>query len=71
MKSEITGKQMKLYNTIKNFIDENGYAPTIRELNKITHIKSTATTHSKLVQLKKKGYISYIVGKSRTIRLLK
>ena len=67
----ITGKQMKLYDIIKNFIDENGYAPTIRELNKLTHIKSTSTTHSKLTQLKKKGYITYVEGKSRTIKILK
>ena len=67
----MTEKQKKLYEAIKSFIEVNGYAPTIRELNVITNIKSTATTHSKLLQLKKKGFITYVEGKSRTIKIIK
>lgn len=67
----MTKKQEELYKAIKEFIEVNGYAPTIRELNEITNKKSTATTFNKLLQLKKKGYITYEEGKSRTIKILK
>ena len=67
----MTKKQKELYIAIKEFIKNNGYAPTVRELNKVTNIKSPATTYAKLVQLKKKGYITYVEGKSRTIKILK
>ena len=70
-KDELTKKQEKLYLAIKNFIKKNGYAPTIREINEIINIKSTSTTFTKLLQLQKKGYITYINGKARTIKLLK
>ena len=68
---KLSNKQKELYSVIKDFITTNGYAPTIRELNIITDIKSTSTTFSKLKQLKKKGYITYLDNKSRTIRILK
>lgn len=67
----MTKKQEELYLAIKSFIKDNGYAPTVRELNEITNIKSPATTYAKLIQLKRKGYITYIEGKSRTIKILK
>lgn len=67
----MTKKQHKLYLAIKDFIKENGYAPTIRELNIMTNTKSTSTVYTKLVQLKKKGYITYVEHKSRTIKILK
>lgn len=70
-KDKLTKKQEKLYLVIKNFIEKNGYAPTIREINEIINIKSTSTTFTKLLQLQKKGYITYINGKARTIKLLK
>ena len=71
MDQKLTKKQKILYDEIKKFIKENGYAPTIREINVITNIRSTSTTFSKLIQLKKKGYITYIENKSRTIKILK
>lgn len=71
MNQELTKKQEKVYLAIKNFIEKNGYAPTIREINELINIKSTSTTFYKLLQLQKKGYITYVAGKSRTIKILK
>ena len=68
---EITEKQEALYVIIKDFIELNGYAPTIRELCKITGNKSSCTIYQKLFQLKKKGFITYVDRKSRTIKILK
>lgn len=68
---ELTNKQQELYKTIKEFIDENGYAPTVRELCKLTNNKSTGSTFDKLKKLKNKGYITYTEHKFRTIRIVK
>ena len=67
----MTKKQKELYIAIKSFINKMGYSPTVRELCKMTNVKSPATTYAKLIILKKKGYITYVEGKSRTIRILK
>lgn len=66
----MTDKQEELYIAIKEFINKNGYSPTVRELGKITNIKSPATTYAKLIILKRKGYITFVEGKSRTIKIL-
>lgn len=68
---ELSKKQMELYQAIATFIKHNGYSPTIRELCQIVDNKSTSPVFDKLNKLRKKGYITYIDGKSRTIRLLK
>lgn len=70
-KDELSKKQMELYQAIGTFIDKNGYPPTIRELCQIVNNSSTAPVFDKLNKLRKKGYITYIDGKSRTIRFLK
>lgn len=67
----MTKKQEELYAAIKEFIKKNGYSPTVRELGTITNVKSPATTYGKLIILKRKGYITYVKGKSRTIKILK
>lgn len=66
----MTNKQEELYIAIKEFINKNGYSPTVRELGELTNIKSPATTYGKLIILKRKGYITYEEGKSRTIKIL-
>lgn len=70
-KEELSEKQKELYQAIGYFIDKNGYPPTIRELCQIVNNSSTAPVFDKLNKLRKKGYITYIDGKPRTIRLLK
>lgn len=66
---KLTGKQEKILNNIKKFIADNGYAPTIRELCKISNLSSTATMFVHLKNLTKKGYINQTENKFRTIEL--
>ena len=40
---KLTDKQEKILTNIKKFIAQKGYAPTIRELCKISNLSSTAT----------------------------
>ena len=66
---QLTDKQEKILTVIKKFIAENGYAPTIRELCNLSNRKSPATIQEYLITLKEKGYITYELGKNRTIRI--
>ena len=66
----MTNKQIKLLNTINDFIEKHGYAPTIRELCSILNVSSPATINDKLKRLRKNGIITYEDGKSRTIKIL-
>lgn len=67
---ELTDKQLNILNIIKEFINEYGYSPTIREIGQRANLNSPATVHFYLNNLKKKGCISYIKGKMRTIRII-
>ena len=67
----LTEKQERLYETIRDYILENGYSPSIRELCELIGVRSSATIHYGLGILKRKGYIEYKPKRSRTIVILK
>lgn len=67
---DLTEKQQELYETIKEFIDEHTYSPTIRELCELMGGKSPGTIHPGLKILKRKGYIDYEYNRNRTIRII-
>lgn len=67
---KLTTKQQELYDAIKEYIEEWGYSPTIRELCKITHKKSPSSVCAMLKILKRKGCIDYTFNYNRTIRVL-
>lgn len=67
---ELTEKQRELYETIKEFIDEHTYSPTVRELCELMGKKSPGTIHPGLKILKRKGYIDYEYNRNRTIRII-
>ncbi|WP_461039740.1 LexA family protein, partial [Tepidimicrobium xylanilyticum] len=50
-------KESKLFDAIVKYIYENGFSPSIREIGKLTGIKSTSTVHRYLSKLEEKGYI--------------
>ena len=63
--------QKRIYDIIKDFINKNGYAPTIREIGELANLKSSATVYAHLEALEESGYIKSERSKSRTIRILK
>lgn len=66
----ITKIRYDVYKAIKEYIEENGYSPSIREICQITGKKSPATIKFCLDRLRKDEIISYVTGKNRTIRIL-
>ena len=67
---KITKVRYELYKAIKEYIEKNGYSPTIRELCDITQRNSPATIKVALDRMVRDGIISYEKGKNRTIRIL-
>lgn len=56
---------------IKEYIQENEYPPTFDEIGEAVGLLSKSTVHTHMHGLKAKGYITFIDGSSRTIRVLK
>ena len=63
-----TVRQLKVRNAVEKHIARNGYSPTIRELCVQTRIKSTNGVKCHLDALRRKGLVTWIQGKTRTIR---
>ena len=69
--NKLTDKQIEVLVNIKNFTNEHGYSPTVRELAELLNVSSPATIHTHLKILVNKGYITYVPKSSRTIRIIK
>jgi len=64
---QITERQAQILIFIENFIEENNYSPTFREIAE--HFNMSAKgAFDHITALIKKGCIVYQAGKSRTIR---
>lgn len=68
---DLTDKQKECLIIINLFIKNKGYSPTVREIAKELKNNSPATTFHHMKKLKEKGYITWIKGQNRTIRVLK
>ena len=67
--SGLTPKQAEMLRVIKQFTEENGYTPSIRELAELTG-RTTTPTHSMLVQLERRGHIKRVPGQARCLELV-
>lgn len=67
---KLTDKQKRILEFLRSFINENGYAPTVREIQLGLGTGSTSGIHLQLDNLAKAGYIKREKGKRRTIELL-
>ena len=59
----------KILKIIRDFIDDHGYPPSIREIAKTLRFKSTKAVKVHLDALAKQGLIDRIAGKARGIRI--
>ena len=62
-------KQQKILEFLNDFIDENSYPPTVREICAAVGLKSTATVSYHLAELSRLGKIQNNSGKRRAISL--
>jgi len=66
----LTKAQQELYDWLVDYIQTQGYAPSIRQMMRAMDLKSPAPIQSRLERLRAKGYIDWQEGKARTIRIL-
>lgn len=66
---ELNVKEKRIYDYIVKSVNDNGYAPSVRDICRDLGYKSTSTVHLYLNRLDMFGYISKQDGKSRAVRL--
>ena len=67
---KLTDRQAEILQTIKKFIADTGYPPTVREIGTLLDLSSPATTFFHLKKLEEKGYIKKGNSKNRALELL-
>jgi repressor LexA len=66
----LTERQQKMLDFIGDFIDENGYPPTIREIGRKLGISSTSVVNYNLNKLKQAGYLERDGQVSRGLKVV-
>lgn len=66
----LTQAQQELFDWLVEYIRTQQHAPSIRQMMKAMNLRSPAPIQSRLERLRSKGYIDWIEGKARTIRIL-
>ena len=70
MAKELTKKQQQVLDYILTEIHRRGYPPAIREIGKALNLSSSATVHSHIKALEKKGYLRRDPSKPRALEVL-
>lgn len=70
MTEPLTPIERRVYHFLLDFLSENTYQPSIREIGKRFRIKSTKTVSDLLQSLAAKGYIERDPSRSRGVRLV-
>ena len=67
--NELSKKEKLVFDYLVTSINENGYAPSVRDIGASLGIKSTSSVHLYLHNLEAKGYIEQDANKKRTLRI--
>ena len=62
--------ERRVYHYLIDFLSQNTYQPSIREIARAFHIKSTKTVSDLLGALADKGYVERFSARSRGVRLI-
>lgn len=63
-------KRDEILQYITVYLQEHGFAPSVRDIAQATHLASTSTAHGHLCRMEKDGLITMTHGVCRTIRLV-
>lgn len=69
MGNNLTKRQREILDFINDFIEDNGYAPSIREIGDKFGLSSPATVHAHIENLKGKGFLKTSFNEARSIEL--
>lgn len=62
-----SNKQAEILKFLQQFLSENGYAPSVREICAAVGLRSTSSVHYHLNELKRRGLIEMEDKKNRTV----
>ena len=62
--------QERIYEYIAQFVEENGYPPSVREIGDAMGLRSPSTVHFHLKNMEEKGLINKGAGKGRAVSLV-
>ena len=71
MTKPASDKQLEMVSYIRRYQEQNGYAPSIREIGERFILASPSTVKHHLDALENKGYIKRLPGAARAIKVLK
>ena len=66
----LTKRQREILDYLNEFIQQNGYAPSLEEIGRRFNLSSLATVHKHLTNLQEKGFIRRSWNRSRSVELL-
>jgi len=69
-KDRLSDRQKAIMSFIREFTEENGYPPTIRQIGEAANISSTSVVNYNLNKLEKGGYLTRDLKVSRGLRLV-
>ncbi len=66
---KLTARQEQILQFIKDYVQEEGYPPAVRDICEGVGLSSPASVHAQLANLEKLGYLSRATSKTRAITL--
>jgi repressor LexA len=66
----LTRRQREILDFLNDFIQRNGYAPSLEEIGQRFGLSSLATVHKHLTNLEEKGFIKRSWNRSRSVELV-
>lgn len=66
---EVRRKELEIYEFLKEYTEEKGYPPSVRDICEAVSLKSTSTVHRYLKQLERKGFIKRDPSKPRALEI--
>lgn len=70
MGEQLTKRQREILDFITDFVSENKYAPSIREIGEHFQLSSPATIHAHIENLKAKGFLKSSYNEARSIEIV-
>lgn len=67
----LTKRQHEIYEYVRGFMDEHGYAPSLEEIAEHFGLSSVATVHEHLENLQTKGMLRRDPNRSRAVELVR
>ena len=66
----LTKRQREILDYLTEFIEHNGYAPSLEEVGRRFSLSSLATVHKHLTNLQEKGFIKRAWNRSRSLEIV-